>query len=226
MMAEESGVFDYAKKHYLLVGGVALGVVALILIVRSSGSSGAVASTGIDPTELALAAQQAQQQTALQGNAQTIAGQQALATTQAQYGLDLAGIQANAAITTTNVAAGVQNLQTVTQGNVADTTIAAQLQEALGSQGVANNQIQAAVAESANANQTSEDIAALTAGEQTAIANTLGQTQIAISNNQTQATIATVNANASLGKAAINAGTTNSLLGAAGSIIGGALAFL
>jgi hypothetical protein len=227
---------EEVKKHpvpaALIAGGVVFGFL-YITGAFSSSSAAATTSGGLDPATAQLYAQseavQAQQQEQTQG----LQAQQDLATTQASYGLSLAQIQANAQTTQTNTAASVSLAQISADAQTSQESVAASLQAAQDQIGVTTDSINASLAGLEDTNQTTVNIAALTAGEQEDIAQITGNTQVALSNNQTQYAIAASNNNtaAVLGVAGDSASvaktqSTNSLIGSlAGSALGAAAIF-
>jgi len=184
----------FVKKHPVPLALGAGAIVLLIVVARSGGSSQAAATSGIDPTEAALAAQSENIQAQLQSQSNQLAGQQQLATTQAQYGLDLATIQSNAQTQQNNTAASVALAQIQQQGATQSQSIAASLQSVQDQVGLAALQTNDALAGLENTNELQGNIAQSTAQEQLGIASLTSGTQIAISNNQTNALIDQINA--------------------------------
>lgn len=177
-------IVEYVKKHPYLIGGGALGLFVLILIVRHNSATGASTATGIDPTTAALYAQQQNTSAALSGQSASIAGQQALATTQAQYGIDLAQIQANSQITQSNTAGSVALAQIAASSDVSKTGIAAALEQAFSNNAVQTKGIEASLAGLESNNQTSLGLAKTNADEQSRIAELTAGLQSQISSNQ------------------------------------------
>jgi len=127
--------FTYVRQHpFLIGGGVLLGALALFALTRGGGGSTSAAA-GVDPTTAALWAQQQQQQTALTAQNNQIAGQIQIAGLQAQYGQNIAQINANTDIAKINsdTSLGTQSIAAQLEGlKLQNTTqqygIAAQLE--------------------------------------------------------------------------------------------------
>lgn len=194
-------IWEFVKKHAMLVAfGVGAVIILFLVMSRSGGSSSAASgSSDIGANEASLAgaelgAQSQEQQLTTQATAQ-----QNLADTQASYGLQLAQINDNAATTQQNTAAAVSVDQITAQAQESDESIAASLQGALANVGLGESQIQANLAGLESNNQTSEDISAIAAGEQETIAQFNEQTQLGIANITGQVNIANINAVEGLG---------------------------
>lgn len=182
-------IFDYVKEHPYLIGGGALLAVVGVVIIKSHSSaqsSASYATTGINPQAAALYAQQSQTQAALTGQTNQLNAQQQIATTQAQYGIDLATIQNNATVTATNTAAyvAIQNIDATASTNQA--SISAGLAANQQNDNVQTTGIEAQLAGLESNNSTSLGLAAQTAAEQENIAGLTAGVQTTISNNQTQ----------------------------------------
>jgi len=223
---------DYVKRHKLLIGGgVVIAVVGFYILSRGS-SSGQTASGGLDPNSAAIFGQQ------LQAQAQNTAQQN-----QIQGQLDLATIQAGTTSEANQLGAKVDLAQIDSQLQLGQAQTAAQVVASNNALSATTAGINAQLAGLESNNRTTEDIATISANENTTIAgltaatqvalgNLTSQTQIAISNNTSGVAIAQANDNAQLGMAYANAGveqarinqsgaTARSGIGAAGSIIGG-----
>jgi hypothetical protein len=188
-------LIEEVKKHpvpaALIAGGVVLGF--LFLTGAFSGGSAATSTGGLDPATAQLYAQSQQLQAAQQAQTAQINGQQALATTQASYGLALAQIQANASTTQTNTAASVALAQITADAQTSQEEVAAQLQAMQGGYAVQTAGINAVLAGLIDTNALTGRIAELTAQEQLGIAAINSNTQLGISNNATQLGILTSN---------------------------------
>lgn len=182
-----TNIIDYIEAHPVLVGGVALVAVVGIVILTSGGSSAQSTASygGVNPQLAALYAQNSQTNAALQANSQTIAGQETIATTQAQYGVDIAQIQANTTTTTNNDALQAALAQLTEQQNTTDTGIAAQLQINQQNDAVSTTGIEAQLAGLESNNATSLGLAQTVAYEQTQIAGMTAGVETTLANDQT-----------------------------------------
>lgn len=214
------------EKHPYLIG-VGLFVVVLIYFVMTrSGGSTTASSSGIDPTEAALAEASLQSQTQLTGQQNQISGQLALS---AQQGQD-ADYQANLTATTQQQANQISGTVALTNAN--DTyqlglaQVAQQIQESNNSLTATTTGIAAQLAGLESNNQTSENIANIGAEENVAIANITGQTQIGIANDNAQVGIAQANDNLQLGQTYANASVKNNAISTGGGILKGLIGAL
>lgn len=220
-MSVFGNVGGYIKEHPVLVGGGALILVVGFVVLRSAGGGSSTASTsGIDPTTAALAAQQGQQQTALQAADDQIAGQQNLATTQANYGLALAQIQANQSITNTNTAAGIQDESIRYTANSADLGVAASVTENAQNNATTVQGILAQLEGLKSNNATSLGLATTAAAEQESISAQIADVQKTISSNNTSLGIANVQGAVNIADTASNNSVKIAQTSAAGGVLG------
>ncbi len=227
MPGEFEKVEGYVSKHYLLVGGIAMGVVLLFVIIRSrSGGGASVSAGGLDPTTAALYAQESAQQTQAQAQQNALTADLQKAGLEAQYGLDLAKITTDAQTQQANTQAQIVNNQTQAQVTLGTQSIAEQLDAERNAAAVSIFGINAQSNVLQKQIDATTQIAQITASEQLGIANLTSQTQLGISNNATAVQIQQSN-NALAGtKAAAGASTTNSWISTIGSLAGAALAFI
>jgi hypothetical protein len=226
-----SAVMEFVEEHKFLIGGLALGGIVLVVVVKSvGGDSQAAADTSgqVDPNTLAqLAAQQSQTEASLSANSANLAAQQQLATTQAQYGIDVAQISANAQTQQNNTSASVALAQIAASAQTSQLGIAASLQENAQNNSVTVTGIEAQLAGLESNNQTTLGIAQTSAAEQTQIAQynsvtqqQLGQDSLLLGLAQTQSAtqIATTASNNAVKQSGIGAGA-----GIAAGLIGALL---
>ncbi len=218
----------WIKKHYLLAGGVVVGLIFLFILTRSHASSGAAVSSGIDPTTASLYAQEANTAAAQQTQQNNNAAALENARIEAQYGLNLAAVQGANAKDLATISANSNDYATYAGLQLGTTNLATQLAETQSAAGVQIAAIEGQTTDIANELAATQNIANLTAQEQLGIANEQGQVAINQSNNWTQTQIQQANDNMALGYAqTLNAGSVaktnsnNALWGNVVSTVGG-----
>jgi hypothetical protein len=211
-------ITNYISEHPYLTGGIAIGGIVGVLILKSTLAPAAQPTPsssygyGISPQEAQLAAVSEQTNAQLTGQSNQIAAQEQLAGLQAQYGVDIAQINANTSVTNTNTGAQVSLAQIAASESVSNNSIAAQLG------GVEDNnatQLQETTVNDA----TSVDIGTLLANENTAIAATNAKLQSNIAGDQTQVALAQTDA-------AVSIAQSNNSTGLLGGIVGAVASFL
>jgi len=226
MDGELGKVGDYIKQHWMLVGGIAA-VVFLFILLRARSGGGGV-SSGVDPATAALYAQQGQQASALTAQQNTLNAELQKAGIEAQYGIDLATINAKAQGAHDTASLSATNYQTYAQLQLGEATIASQLEATRSATAVQLASITAHSADIANSLAATQNIANLTAQEQLGIAQTNAQVAVAQSNNLTQLGIAQSNASVTNAKIAADASkkSDGGWLQTAATVVGAVASFL
>ena len=216
-------VTNYVKEHPLMTGGIVIGGVAGVLILRhtlagntQTASAGNYAYGGISPQEAQLIATGQQSQAQLTAQTNQIAGQEQIAGLQAQYNQNIAQIQANTSITNTNTAAQVQLASIASQGTIQSQSIAASLA------GLENTNA-TAVAEKQTDDATNIDLASILANENENISAGNVGLQQTISNNLTNVAIQESNNAVKIAANSDKTSIASSALGFVGGVVGALL---
>lgn len=218
------GAFGFIKQHPWLVGGAVLVVVAILML---RGRGGAQQAAGTDPAAVQLQSQAMQ----LQAQQNAISAQQSGQALQAQYGLQIAQINAQSQLDLASLqySYNLQNsadskavalAQLAAQQQISEASLATQLEINNNATTVQLTSLTDALKALESNNATSLSIAQLYANEQTNIAVLEAQTAQAQIGASAQVAITQTNANVSIAKTLAQASTTNSIISGISGIIG------